>query len=330
VSDVTRDGLAGGRPGREATVGVSPGRRGEQPMVPRATFTSYYGRPVINQPVWQAPDIPGYLFLGGLAGASSVVAACADATGRPGLARGSKMGAVGAISLGALALIHDLGRPARFANMLRTFKVTSPMSVGSWLLSGYGPATAVAAGSSVTGWFPRLGRSATVFAAATGPLVAAYTAALLSDTAVPAWHGGYRELPFVFVGSGATAAAGLGLVTAPTAEAGPVRWLAAFAGGLELAAARRMEQRLGPVGSPYHEGKSGRYMRASQALTGLGVVTGLLLGRRSRIAATAAGAALLAASAAGRWGVFEAGITSANTPEHTIGPQRERLVARSS
>jgi hypothetical protein len=33
-------------------------------------FTSYYGKPVINAPVWQAPDIPGYLFLGGLAGAS--------------------------------------------------------------------------------------------------------------------------------------------------------------------------------------------------------------------------------------------------------------------
>ena len=52
-------------------------RRGEQPMVPDAEFTSYYGRPVIKEPVWQAPDVAGYLFFGGLAGASSVLAAAA-------------------------------------------------------------------------------------------------------------------------------------------------------------------------------------------------------------------------------------------------------------
>ncbi|HEU0317381.1 MAG TPA: hypothetical protein VFR49_08630, partial [Solirubrobacteraceae bacterium] len=31
---------------------------------------SYYGLPVLNEPVWKALDIAGYLFLGGLAGAS--------------------------------------------------------------------------------------------------------------------------------------------------------------------------------------------------------------------------------------------------------------------
>ena len=83
-SDVTRQGLEGVRPGRDATTGanVGPGgsgqparrwrrkNRAEAPMVPEATFTSYYGKPVINKPTWQAPDIPGYLFLGGLAGAT--------------------------------------------------------------------------------------------------------------------------------------------------------------------------------------------------------------------------------------------------------------------
>ena len=49
------------------------GRRGEQPMVPAATFDSYYGKPVLNSPVWEPRDIAGYLFLGGLAGASSAL-----------------------------------------------------------------------------------------------------------------------------------------------------------------------------------------------------------------------------------------------------------------
>lgn len=44
-------------------------------MVPDAKFQSYYGRPVLNKPTWQAGDIAGHLFLGGLAGASSVLAA---------------------------------------------------------------------------------------------------------------------------------------------------------------------------------------------------------------------------------------------------------------
>ncbi len=47
-------------------------------------FTSYYGRPIINPPIWEELDIGGYLFLGGLAGSSSIIAAAADLTGRRG------------------------------------------------------------------------------------------------------------------------------------------------------------------------------------------------------------------------------------------------------
>ena len=46
-------------------------------MVPRAEperYDSYYGRPVIKAPVWKTPDVPLYLFLGGLAGGSSLLA----------------------------------------------------------------------------------------------------------------------------------------------------------------------------------------------------------------------------------------------------------------
>ena len=47
--------------------------RGEQPMVSPAQFTSCYGKPVLNAPVWEPRDIAGYLFLGGLAGASPLL-----------------------------------------------------------------------------------------------------------------------------------------------------------------------------------------------------------------------------------------------------------------
>ena len=120
-------------------------------MVPRARPDSYYGKPVIKPPVWRSPEIAGYLFLGGLAGASSVLAGFAQASGNHKLARASKVAAAGAIGLSGVALVADLGRPERFLNMLRVVKPTSPMSVGSWLISGFGGASAAAAASAVTG-----------------------------------------------------------------------------------------------------------------------------------------------------------------------------------
>jgi hypothetical protein len=293
-------------------------------MVPKADFTSYYGRPVLKRPVWNTSDIGGYLFLGGLAGASSMLAAGADLTGRPALARGAKTGAAGALGLAVVALVHDLGRPARFLNMLRVAKPSSPMSVGSWLLAGYGPLAMGAAASSLTGWFPRLGRLATLGAAATGPMVAGYTAALISDTAVPAWHGGYREMPFVFAGSAAIAAGGLGLIVAPIEENGPARRLAAAGTVAELAAVRLLKRRLGTVAEPYEAGRSGTLLRAAELLSAAGIGCAVL-GRRGRALSALSGAALLAGSAAGRFGIFEAGLASAADPKYTVQPQRDRL-----
>jgi formate-dependent nitrite reductase membrane component NrfD len=294
---------------------------GRGPFRQPASSDSYYGQPVVKAPVWSPLDIGGYLFLGGLAGASSVLAAGADLTGRPGLARAGKIAALGAISASAAALVHDLGRPDRFVNMLRVLKPTSPMSVGSWLLAGYGPAAGVAAATSVTGLFPGIGRAATLGAALLGPAVASYTAVLISDTATPAWHGGYREMPFVFVGSAASAAAGLGMLAAPTAEAGPARRAAVFGAALETVAMQRMRSRLGMVAETHHQGTAGKLLKAAEVLTIGGAVTGALLGRRSRVAAALAGAALLAGSACTRLGVFHAGVQSAEDPKYTVERQ---------
>src|SRR5487761_485881 len=199
------------------------GGRGEQSMVPDAEFSSYYGRPVIKEPVWREPDVPGYLFLGGLAGASSVLAAGAQLSGHRDVARVAKVGALGAISLSAVALVNDLGRPERFVNMLRVFKPSSPMSVGSWLLAGYGPVAGAAALSEISGKLPRAGLAATFGAGLLGPAIATYTAALICDTAVPAWHAGYREMPYVFAGSAASAAGGPGPLALRPARAPPGR-----------------------------------------------------------------------------------------------------------
>lgn len=293
-----------------------------------AEFTSYYGRPVINSPVWKATEIGGYLFLGGLAGGASLLAAGAEATHRPALARASKVGALGAISLSLAALVADLGRPARFVNMLRVFRPTSPMNMGSWLLTVYGPLAGAAAVTDVTRRLPRSGRVATGAAALLAPGVASYTAVLVSDTAVPAWHEGYPELPFVFTGSGAYAAGGLGMIAAPTAQSGPARRLALLGGIVESVATERMKRRLGVIAEPYSTGTAGFLMKAGKVLTVAGLAGGLTFGRRSRAASAGSGAALLAASALTKFGVFQAGMQSANDPKYTVVPQRQRVTAR--
>lgn len=342
VSYVTKEGSGGDRPGREAWTGLGlhperprrPGRRrgrrgkGEQTVVPEAEFTSYYGKPVLNLPAWKAGNIAGYFFLGGLAGAGSVVAAGAELTGRPVTARALKTSSVLAIAGSAAALIHDLGRPSRFAHMLRVIKPTSPMSVGSWLLAGYGPAAGASAVCALTGLLPRTGRVATVGAALLGPAVASYTAVLAADTAVPAWHEGHRELPYVFTGSATAAAAGMALLAAPVRENEPGRYAAVLGTALETAAVKAMESRLGMIAEPYRTGKAGRFMRAAQALSAAGALGAVLASGRSRAGAAVSGAALLTASACTRLGVFHAGMQSASDPKYTVVPQRERLQER--
>ncbi|MDT4913187.1 MAG: hypothetical protein QOC66_2315 [Pseudonocardiales bacterium] len=334
--------VGAGRRGGTGTGAGRAGRRrrgGEQPMVPDANFTSYYGRPVLKAAPWTA-DIPAYLFLGGVSGGSALLAAGADLTGRPALRRTARLGAASSIVASFGLLVHDLGKPARFANMLRVAKVTSPMSVGTWILTMYGPLAGLAAAAELRRLVPRrlkwlagllglVGRPAGLGAAVLGPAVASYTAVLLADTATPAWHEAHRELPFVFVGSAASAAGGLGMLGTPVTEAGPARRLALVGAGLELAAEREMESSMGLAAETLRTGVAGRLMRASKALTAAGAL-GSLAASRSRPAAAVSGAALLAGSACLRFGIFHAGQQSAHDPKFTVVPQRERLDARES
>ncbi len=312
----------------------------ERAMVPPAEFTSYYGRPVVKASPWEL-DVPAYLFLGGVAAGSSLLAAGADVTDRPALRRTGRLGALVGLSLSMVALVHDLGRPSRFLNMLRVVKVTSPMSVGTWLLTAYGPFAGLAAVAELRPHLPRalrdgrfgraLGASARpagLAAAVIAPTIASYTAVLLSDTATPTWHDAHRHLPFVFAGSAAAASGGLGMIGAPVSEAAPARRLAVGGAVLELTVTHRMEQAMGVTAEPLHEGHAGALLKASKALTLVGAAGAVLLGGRSRTAAVVSGAALMAGSACLRFGIFEAGQASARDPKYTVVPQRERLARR--
>jgi len=251
-------------------------------VVPEAEFTSYYGRPVVKPSPWTF-DIPTYLFLGGVAGSSALLGEGGARTGRPAVRRSGRIGALVALGSSAYFLIHDLGRPDRFYNMLRIVKPTSPMSVGTWILTAFGVPAGVAAVSEVARLLPpavtsrvpgallallhRSAGPAGLAAAAIGPLVSTYTAVLLTDTASPAWFGARRELPFMFAGSALSAGAGLALVTAPLAESGPARALAIAGAAVELGAELPMRASMGIASETLDAGLAGRWHRTSRALT---------------------------------------------------------------
>jgi formate-dependent nitrite reductase membrane component NrfD len=296
----------------------------EAAVVPKADVRTYYDRPVLKKPVWKW-YIPAYFFSGGLAGASSTLALAARLRGNDRLARRARLASLAGIGVSPVFLIADLGRPERFYNMLRVAKPTSPMSVGTWLISAFGPLSGGAALSDITGLFPRLGRLCDVGAAVLGPGVATYTAVLTADTAIPAWHGAWRELPFVFAGGSAASAGAVAVLLTPADDAAPARRLAVIGSAVELGADILMEQRLDEVGEPYRSGSASGPLKGAKALLAVGAML-VAAGRRPTRARVGA-AAVLAGALLTRWSVFRAGFDSAENPQYTVKPQRERLDA---
>ncbi|SFB59016.1 Polysulphide reductase, NrfD [Amycolatopsis marina] len=292
-------------------------------MAEPAEFRSYYGKPILKEPAWKQPDVPLYLFLGGVAGASASMAALAGPTGYSRVGRVATLAAAATSVASVGALIHDLGRPERFLYMLRVFKPTSPLSVGSWILAPFSGLASAAALSRMTGRLPRLGALAGAGAGVLGPAMCTYTAVLLADTATPAWHEGHRALPVLFAGSALTGGVGVVLLAVPPAEVVPARRLGVVGAAAELVASSRLEHGLGVVSETYRSGRAGTLLKASKALTIAGAALSVL-GRRSRAVSALAGSAYLAAGLCTRFGVYSAGVVSTRDPKYVVVPQRER------
>lgn len=320
-------------------IGTGGGDR-EMAMVEDVEFDSYYGRPVVKAPPWETP-IGIYLFLGGLAGASGLLQAGAHLTGRPILQRNARLVALAALAGGTPALIIDLGRPERFLHMMRVFKPTSPMSMGTWILSAYGTCAGIVGAIEADRLTGRrlplrllrplvdpLETPAAIGTALTGAPLAAYTAVLLADTSVPTWNAARHGLPYVFVSSATLAASGAQLVVSPRSETGPARALAVAGVVGDILGMHYTKSRMHPLeAEPLEEGMPGRLLTWAERLAVAGGV-GALFARRSRAVAVASGAALVAASALTRFGVLHAGRESVKDPRRVIEPQKERLAAR--
>lgn len=298
----------------------------EQLQVPPAEFSSYYGKPILKVSRWKEPHLPAYLFLGELSGALAMVGAVAHATGRRSLARTARVAAAAGAYAGGAALTIELGRPERFLHMLRVAKPTSPMSIGTWILSAHSALISAAAASEVTGRLTRLGTAAGAASAVTGPLLAAYPAVLLADTAVPAWHAAHRELPLLFVGGAMTAAGAAGLaasaISRDRSDFDAAYRLAMIGAGVESLGGYGLETMPGLAGEPYRTGRAGDLLTAARYLTISGGITALAA-RRNRLAAAAAASLLTAGGLCAKFAVLRAGKASAADPKYVVATQRQ-------
>jgi formate-dependent nitrite reductase membrane component NrfD len=290
---------------------------------------SYYNVPLLKQPVW-IWSIPAYFYVGGVAGVGAALGTAIQLVSPDGM-RGLLMKARWTATLGgalsAALLIHDLGRPERFLNMLRVFRVSSPMSMGSWILSAF---STFAGGAAVIPLGPRifhpLASVCGFFAGIFGLGLSGYTGVLISQTAVPVWQQAYRTTPILFLASGTAAAASFfEFFDLNEQETATVERFGLMGKVVELLAIEVLERdasQVKRVGRPLQNGLSGTLWQTAKVLTVVGLILNVLPGK-SKTKRIASGLMGSAASLCLRFGIFYAGKASARDPRATFAAQHQ-------
>ncbi|MDB5309406.1 MAG: hypothetical protein JWO38_3608 [Gemmataceae bacterium] len=272
--------------------------------------TGYAGRTVTKPPEWHSLVVYDVLF-NNLTTGLFLVAAVGE------LAAPATFTAVAAwaypVALGLLLadlafLVLDLGNPLRFHHMLRVFKPSSPMSLGTWCLTIYSLfLTAIVAVEFVVavGWLPADSAAwwARKVAVAGGlPFAfgsAAYKGVLFSTTAQPGWRDA-RWLGGYLVNSALMLGAGQLLVLAVVAgEARAVAVLRPTVGllvGLNLIALALVVADLYPLLARLYSRRARRRAGLFAALAGMAIPIGLLLAGAGPVTVTVATASLVLAS----------------------------------
>jgi formate-dependent nitrite reductase membrane component NrfD len=274
--------------------------------------------PMINAPVWTW-EVPLYFWVGGMASGAAFSALAADLAGAEWTAIVARRVALGVVLPAPALLIADLGRPARFLNMLRIFKPRSPMNLGAWCLVAFSTAGAGAVGADLLGW-RRTAKGLGGAQAVLGSYLGSYTGVLLATTAVPVWARSRLFLGPIFVATAtATGAAAtrLTLAAAGQAQDDPshvaLSRLEAAAILAELTLSTVNERRLGRAGEVLSSGRAGTLFRTAKGLVVAGLVLPPIARRRggSRAAQNVASVLYLAGGLAFRLAWVQAGKASA-------------------
>ena len=289
----------------------------------------YYGQPVVRPPVWTW-EIPLYLFFGGIAGMSAVIALAAGFH-YMNVARGATwIAAIAGAVISPLLLIMDLGRPHLFLNMLRVFKHRSPMSMGAWILSAFGAcivpgliALELHAHQTFPGTFDqilRISAALLIFGASIfGTLLATYTGVLIGATAIPAWFSHRTFLPIHFGTAGLGSAAAL--LELLGHRIAPLNFIGLYAATVELALLVWLNtDKHGAADRAIHQHGSGWLIRIGEVLNGPFALVLRLFGLIPLAAIS-----FLVGSLVSRFGWLAVGKVSARDPESVFASQQIAL-----
>lgn len=307
--------------GRVEAAGI---RAQGSPLPPNARAsaeTGYYQVPLLKVPAWTW-EVPIYFFVGGFAGAASIIAAVSRLTRADDqFVRDARMLAAIGGTISPALLIADLGMPSRFLHMLRVFKIQSPMSVGSWTLMAFSSSASGLAflehlkRRKGAGPVLRIVESASeLMSVISGAVLSTYTGVLIGATAVPVWNKNVAILPIHFAASGVGSA--VSLLELRGHQTPALNALGIASAAAETFVGTSIELRKDPVLKPLKRDGSGWLTRIGGLLAGplplaLRIWSLFTTGKRKATLRKVAAASAVAGSVVTRFAWVQAGKASA-------------------
>jgi formate-dependent nitrite reductase membrane component NrfD len=299
---------------------------------------------MLKTPTWNN-EVAAYFFFGGVSAGAALAGSLAELFGgerRKELARTANYVAFATLLPCAPLLIEDLGMPSRFHHMLRIFKPSSPMNLGSWALVTNGAVATLTVMRMLAheGKVPVIGgllrllpeRLLAGLGVPTSLLQAGYTGVLLGTTSIPVWYTSPLLGALFMSSSLTTGAAATGLVSTLAGRVSredhdAIASLGLALGTAEVALLGGYVATSGEAARPLLEGKEGAMLAgaagalgAALALDALAVISG----RKSKGISLIANLLALAGGALLRWAIVRAGRASAGDREGTLEAMKPR------
>ncbi len=309
------------------------------------TRDAYRDVPILKRPTWNH-EVAAYFFFGGISAGAALIGSLAEVFGgedHEKLARTAHYVSFATLLPCPPLLIDDLGRPERFIHMLRIFKPSSPMNLGSWALTAHG------AGATVTimamlahegklpfvGWLFRLlpERLLAGLGIPSSFALAGYTGVLLGTTSIPVWYTSPLLGALFMASAMSTGAAAVHLTSLVGKREGDsddgraLTTIGLVSGATELALFGGYVVTSAQAAKPLLQGESKALLAGATAALVVAAIldlVGLRSRRQKRGLSAIAGLATLAAGGMLRWGVVRAGKVSADDREGTLEAMKPR------
>jgi formate-dependent nitrite reductase membrane component NrfD len=302
---------------------------------PRRQDKNYYGIPPIKKAHWTW-QIPIYFWIGGIAAGVQLFTTLAEVLGHrdQALTRIGRYTALVTMILSPILLIWDLGRPERFYNMMRIWKLRSPMSNQSWSLLVYGNLSGLIAARQAAedgllgrNFLSRLlikaipARLLGVLALPVALFVGSNTGTLLSATSVPMWARNWALMGPTFLASGVSTALSYLSLVLHLGRWGEEKTLHVLRRAerlvllVETALIAASLLRMGRWGKPLFSKEIAPLFVGGTLLAGIAAPFTLLFGKESRNKSILASALVLLGGLSFRFAMVLGGRESADDPE---------------